>query len=57
MTEQQRKFYDSVVHGLRSQGWGRTEAEAEALDRVSKGFTQSVVVNEPEWQRVCERNQ
>lgn len=30
----ERKFYDSIVHGLRSQGWDRLEAETEAEGRV-----------------------
>lgn len=30
----ERRFYDSVVHGLRSRGWSRLEAEGEALDRL-----------------------
>lgn len=34
MTEQQKKLYASILHGLRSQGWSRVEAESEALDRV-----------------------
>lgn len=34
MDEVERKFYDSVVHGLRSRGWSRIEAEGEALERV-----------------------
>jgi hypothetical protein len=29
-------FYDSIVHGLRSKGWSRIEAESEALDRLEK---------------------
>jgi len=34
MTEQQKRLYDSIVHGLRTQGWSKIEAESEALDRV-----------------------
>lgn len=34
MSEQEQALYDSVVHGLRSRGWSRTEAEGEALERV-----------------------
>lgn len=36
LPEDEQKFYDSTVHGLRSQGWSRIEAESEALDRVIK---------------------
>lgn len=34
MDEQERRFYDSLVHGLRAQGWSRIEAEGEALERI-----------------------
>lgn len=30
----EQQFFDSVVHGLRSAGWSRTEAEDEALSRI-----------------------
>lgn len=30
----EQSFFDSVVHGLRSRGWSRIEAEGEALDRL-----------------------
>lgn len=30
----ERGFYASVVHGLRSQGWSRIDAEGEALGRL-----------------------
>jgi hypothetical protein len=32
----EQAFYDRVVHGLRSQGWSRLEAEGEALDRIER---------------------
>ena len=27
-------LYDSIVHGLRSRGWSRIEAEGEAIGRI-----------------------
>jgi hypothetical protein len=30
------RFYESVVHGLRSRGWSRIEAEGEALERIER---------------------
>lgn len=27
----------SIIHGLRSRGWGRIEAENEADDRIERG--------------------
>lgn len=30
----EQRLYDSIVHGLRSQGWTRSDAESEAIDRV-----------------------
>jgi hypothetical protein len=32
----EQRFYDSVVDGLRRQGWSRIDAEGEALDRIEK---------------------
>jgi hypothetical protein len=32
----EQRFYDSVVDGLRRQGWSRMDAEGEALDRIEK---------------------
>lgn len=55
----EQRFYDDVVHGLRSQGWSRLEAEGEALDRLEKwrrNHKQSVVVNAEAWAAQCERN-
>lgn len=34
--ETERRLYESTVHGLRSQGWSRIEAENEALERIDK---------------------
>jgi hypothetical protein len=34
MSEGERHLYESIVRGLRSQGWSRTEAEGEALERI-----------------------
>lgn len=36
MTVEERKLYDSIVHGLRSRGWGRAEAMGEALNRIER---------------------
>jgi len=30
----EQRTYDSIVHGLRSQGWSRSDAEAEVIDRI-----------------------
>jgi hypothetical protein len=30
----EQRLYDSIVHGLRSQGWDRLDAEAEAIERI-----------------------
>lgn len=32
----EQQFYESVVHGLRSRGWSRVDAEGEALERVER---------------------
>jgi hypothetical protein len=32
----ERQVYDSCVHGLRSAGWSRLDAESEALARIEK---------------------
>lgn len=34
--DDERRFFASVVHGLRSQGWAHYEAEAEALERLMR---------------------
>lgn len=34
--EEEKRLYDSTVHGLRSRGWSRIEAESEALDRQER---------------------
>lgn len=36
MTPDEQRLFDSVVHGLRSAGWSRLEAEGEALNRVER---------------------
>ena len=36
MTENEQKFFDSVVHGLRSQGWSKSDAEDEALAKIER---------------------
>ena len=35
----ERKLFADIVHGLRTQGWSRLEAEGEALDRIEKRRT------------------
>ncbi len=30
----EKRLWESIVHGLRSQGWSRIEAENEADDRI-----------------------
>ena len=32
----ERELYESIVHGLRSQGWSRIDAEGEALERIER---------------------
>jgi hypothetical protein len=32
----EQALYDSIVHGLRSQGWSRMDAEGEALARIER---------------------
>jgi hypothetical protein len=34
LPEDEQRFYDGVVHGLRMKGWSRMEAEGEALNRL-----------------------
>lgn len=34
-TDTEADLYESIVHGLRSQGWSRIDAESEALDRIA----------------------
>lgn len=36
LPDDEQRLFDSIVHGLRSQGWPRSDAEAEAIDRVVK---------------------
>lgn len=36
MDEGERRLYDSIVHGLRSRGWSRIEAEGAALTRIER---------------------
>lgn len=46
MSEEDRAFYDSVVHGLRSAGWTRSEAEAEALERVERRRAREAIASD-----------
>jgi hypothetical protein len=32
----EKALFDSIVHGLRSHGWSRIEAEGEALARIDR---------------------
>lgn len=32
-SEVEQRLYDSIVHGLRSQGWSKADAGAEAIGR------------------------
>lgn len=34
MTEEEKYLYENIVHGLRSRGWSRIEAEDAALERI-----------------------
>ena len=34
MSEEEVAMFESVVHGLRAQGWSKINAENEALDRI-----------------------
>jgi hypothetical protein len=32
----EREMFENIVHGLRTRGWSRIDAEGEALDRIEK---------------------
>lgn len=34
LPDHEQKLYDSTVDGLRRQGWSKSDAEAEAIDRI-----------------------
>ena len=34
LPEDERGFFEIIVHGLRMRGWTRFDAESEALDRL-----------------------
>lgn len=36
LPDNEQSFYDSVVDGLRRQGWSRIDAEDEALERLDR---------------------
>ena len=36
----EREMFDSIVHGLRSRGWSRMDAEAEAIERIVRARSQ-----------------
>lgn len=33
-SEEEARFYNGIVHGLRMRDWSKSEAEGEALDRL-----------------------
>lgn len=35
LPDDEQKLYDSMVHGLREQGWSKSEAEGEAIARIA----------------------
>jgi hypothetical protein len=36
MTTEEKTLFDSIVDGLRRQGWSKLDAEGEALDRIER---------------------
>jgi len=36
-------LYESIVHGLRSKGWTRQDAEDEALERIERNRCKTVL--------------
>lgn len=34
LPDDEQRLYDGIVHSLRSRGWSRSDAEAEAIDRI-----------------------
>jgi len=36
MTEKEKTLFDSIVHGLRSRGWSKSDAEDEALEKIER---------------------
>jgi hypothetical protein len=45
MTQEDRAIFDSIVHGLRSRGWSRIDAEDEALERIERKRAKPLPVN------------
>lgn len=41
MTVDEQRLYESIVHGLRSAGWSRVDADGEALERIERARHQS----------------
>lgn len=53
MADDHQALRESIVHGLRSQGWGRIEAENEADDRIERGrLAKSIALSITPKQRV-----
>lgn len=46
--DDEQKLYDSMVHGLRTQGWSKSDAEAEAIARIAakRQLTSSFIVED-----------
>jgi len=36
MTDREKELFDSIVHGLRSKGWSKVDAEDEALSKIER---------------------
>ena len=45
LAERERQLRESIIHGLRMQGWSRMDAEDEALTRIEK-FRAREVLND-----------
>jgi|TARA_Y100000310_G_C20623156_1_gene784413 hypothetical protein len=47
LPDNEQSFYDSVVDGLRRQGWSRIDAEDEALERLERHRANSATNSPP----------
>lgn len=36
MTPEDKRLFDSIVHGLRMVNWRKADAEAEAMERINR---------------------
>lgn len=43
----ERQLFENIVHGLRSRGWSRIDAENEALDRIQKSRDRAAGDSQP----------